>query len=156
MKPEIETTGIYLDTLLSYYEEEIMGEAYFYGLAKYFDESESLVLLARVERRAAEAICPLLRKYGLTPRDESVLKIEGESHVEPHRSYTWSGLMQYIVKRYPGYLEEFNALEQMAPEEDLHALGILADHEVVVIEFAKMEIANDPNSLAPLHEYLRQ
>lgn len=30
-------------------------------------------------------------------------------------------LSHYIVKRYPGYLEDFKALERMAPEEDLYA-----------------------------------
>jgi hypothetical protein len=152
----METSEIYLQTLLSYYEDEIMGEAYFYGLARHFDECEKLVLLARVERRAAESIRPLLDKYDLTPRNESKLRILGESHVERHRSYTWPGFMEYIVKRYPGYLEEFKALECMAPDEDLYALSILTDHEVVAIEFAEKEIAEDPNSLAPLHEYLRQ
>lgn len=45
----------YLRTLLLYYEEEIIGEAYFHGLARHFDEREKIVLLARVERRAATA-----------------------------------------------------------------------------------------------------
>jgi hypothetical protein len=38
-----------------------MGEAYFYGLADHFDEREKLILLARVERRAAQsAATPLI------------------------------------------------------------------------------------------------
>ncbi len=150
------TADTYLQKLLSYYEDEIMGEAYFYGLARHFDEREKLVLLARVERRAARAVYPLLQKYKLTPRDESVLKSRGEGHVERHRSCQWSDFMLYIVQRYPGYLDEFKALERMAPEEDLHALKILTDHEVAAIDFAKKELAHDPDSLAPLHKYLEQ
>lgn len=30
--------------------------------------------------------------------------------------------MEYVVRRYPAYLEEFEALQRMAPEEDLPAL----------------------------------
>ena len=150
------TLDAYLQTLLQYYEEEIMGEAYFYGLRKYFDESEKLVLLARVERCAAEAVLPLLKKYNLSARDESVLKSEGEGHIARHQSYDWPDLMSYIVKRYPGYLDDFKALERLAPDEDLPALKTLADHEVAAIEFAQMEIAQDPDSLAPLHRYLGQ
>jgi hypothetical protein len=44
-------TSRYLDTVLKYYEEEIMGEAYFYGLADYFkkeEERQKLALLAQV------------------------------------------------------------------------------------------------------------
>ena len=71
-------TDKYLKTLLSYYEEEIEGEAYFYGLVDHFEEQDKLMLLARVERRAAESVVPLLEKYELIPRDESELKTRGE------------------------------------------------------------------------------
>ena len=149
-----EASNAYLKTLLSYYEEEVSGEAYLYALAEHFDESDKTVLLAKIERRAAESIRPLLDKYGLEPRDESVLNREGQGYLESHNSYTWTEFMAHIVKRYPGYLDEFHALEQMAPVADLPALGILTDHEVAVINFAKMEVASDPNSTAPLLQYL--
>ena len=59
-----------------------------------------------------------------------------------------------MVDRYPDYLDDFKALEQMAPREDLAALNILTEHEVVVIDFAKKELASHPDSLAPLPGYL--
>jgi hypothetical protein len=62
--------------------------------------------------------------------------------------------MAYIVERYPAYLEEFNALEQMAPSEDLEALSILTTHEVAVIDFAEKELAGNSGSLTPLLQYL--
>jgi dimethylamine/trimethylamine dehydrogenase len=151
----METTENYLKTLLSYYEDEIKGEAYFHGLADHFDEREKLVLLAIVERRAAESILPLIRKYGLTPRAEPELKALGEADVERHESFTWPELMSYMVQRYPGYLDDFTALEKIAPEEDLYALNILTDHEVAAIEFAEKELAGELDSLTPLHEYLQ-
>ena len=144
----------YLETLLSYYEDEISGEAYFYALADHFAERDKIILLAKTERLAAQAIEPLLEKYGLVPRDESDLKSEGRSYLELHQSYSWQEFMAYIVERYPAYLDEFNALEQMAPSEDLEALSILTTHEVAVIDFAKKELAGDSGSLAPLLQYL--
>ena len=147
-------TGKYLKTLVSYYEEEIEGEAYFYGLVDHFEEQDKLTVLARVERRAAESVVPLLEKYKLIPRDESELKARGESYVQRHASFDWLEFMTYIVNRYPGYLEDFTALEKMAPGEDLYALNILTDHEVAAIEFAKRELAGTPDSLAPLYDYL--
>ena len=149
-------TDKYLKTLLSYYEEEIEGEAYFYGLVDHFEEQEKLTVLARVERRAATSVVPLLEKYDLIPRDASELKTRGESYVGRHASFDWFEFMTYIVKRYPDYLEDFTALKRMAPEEDLYALNILTDHEVAAIEFAKRELAGDPDSLAPLYDYLYQ
>jgi dimethylamine/trimethylamine dehydrogenase len=144
----------YLETLLSYYEDEISGEAYFYALADHFAERDKIILLAKTERVAAQAIEPLLEKYGLVPRDESDLKSEERSYLELHQSYSWKEFMTYIVERYPAYLDEFNALEQMAPYEDLDALDILTTHEVAVIDFAEKELAGDPDSLAPLIQYL--
>ena len=146
----------YLRTLLSYYEEEIEGEAYFYGLVDHFEEQDELKMLARVERRAAESVIPLLEKYKLVPRDESELKTRGESHVQRHAAFDWIEFMTYIVNRYPGYLEEFTALERMAPEEDQYALNSLTEHEVAAIEFANRELAGDPDSLAPLGDYLKK
>jgi len=151
---KMRATDNYLKTLLSYYEEEIEGEAYFYGLVEHFEEQEKLTVLARVERRAAESVVPLLEKYELVPRDESELKIRGEGYVGRHASFDWFEFMTYMVNRYPGYLEDFTALERMAPEEDLCALNDLTDHEVAAIEFAKRELAGDPDSLALLYDYL--
>ena len=149
-------TDKYLKTLLSYYEEEIEGEAYFYGLVDHFEEQEKLTVLARVERHAASSVVPLLEKYDLVPRDESELKTRGESYVGRHASFDWFEFMTYIVKRYPDYLEDFTALKRMAPEGDLYALNILMDHEVAAIVFAKRELTGDPDSLAPLYDYLHQ
>jgi dimethylamine/trimethylamine dehydrogenase len=147
-------TAIYLTTLLRYYEEEIAGEAYFYALANHFKEKEKTLLLARVERRAAEAIQPLLSKYDLEPRSESILNREGRTFLDRHKSCSWPEFMTYIVDRYPAYVDDFEALEQMAPEADLPALKTLTNHEIQVIDFARKEIADDPNSQVPLLEYL--
>ena len=152
----VKATDKYLKTLLSYYEEEIEGEAYFYGLVNHFEEQDKLTVLAKVERRAAESVLPLLEKYELIPRQESELKARGENYVGRHASFDWFEFMTYMVNGYPGYLEDFTALERMAPEEDLYALNNLTDHEVAAIEFAKRELAGDPDSLAPLFGYLNR
>ena len=150
-------SGLYRRTLLLYYEEEIMGEAYFYGLADHFDgvaEREKLVLLAEVERCAAEVVRPLVDKYGLVARDEAVLKALGEASVDRHRHFGWPELMTHITVRHPAYLVEFDALANMAPRNDLTALRHLTQHEVATIDFAYKEIAGDPDSVAPLRRYL--
>jgi dimethylamine/trimethylamine dehydrogenase len=144
----------YLDTLLRYYEDEIRGEAYFFALADYFEEYEKMILLGKVERCAAEAVVPLLQKYGLTPRDESIIQTEGNRHLWGHENYTWVEFLNHIVDRYPGYLDDFHGLESMAPDEDLEALKDLTEHEVAAIDFAKKELAGDPGSMAVLLRYL--
>lgn len=147
----------YLDTLLLYYEEEIMGEAYFCGLADHFDgpgEREKLTLLAEVERHAAAALRPLLQKHGLVPRtDEELKQTEWES-IEQHGAWSWAELMKYMSVRYPLYMDDFEELEKMAPEEDLPPLKFLTAHEVAAIEFAQKEVAGESDSVEPLRRYL--
>ena len=152
--PGHQACGNYLQTLLRYYEEEISGEAYFYGLAEHFSEREKTILLARIERHAAAAVEPLLEKYGLKPADEAALEREGKSHVELHQSCSWTQFMTYITERYPLYVDDFTALERMAPAEDQTALKKLTDHEVVVIDFALKELAGDADSADLLLQYL--
>ena len=151
---QLDISRQYLQTLLRYYEEEISGEAYFYALADHFAERDKIILLARIERHAAQAIEPLLAKYGLKPRHESVLRDLGRSYLKLHQSYSWIEFMNYMVDRYPDYLDDFNALEEMAPKEDLAALNLLTAHEVAVIDFAKKELAGDADSRLPLLQYM--
>ena len=149
-------TRHYLDTLLRYYEEEISGEAYFYGLLDAFGESEKVTLLAQMERRAAQTIEPLLEKYDLGSVNEERLKDLGASEVASHQGFSWMQFMAYIVERYPLYLDEFHALEAMAPPADLPLLQELTEHETAVIEFAERELAGKSSSLQPLKLYLAQ
>ncbi|MGI9404945.1 MAG: hypothetical protein ACR2O4_01125 [Hyphomicrobiaceae bacterium] len=147
----------YLDTLLLYYEEEIMGEAYFYGLSNHFDgpgEKEKLNLLAEVERHAAKAVKPLLEKHGLVSRTEAELQSIGKRDVEQHAGWDWNALITDMSVRYPDYLVEFDSLEKMAPDDDLAPLQFLTEHEVVAIEFANKELAGDADSAEPLRRYL--
>ena len=148
----------YLETLCLYYEEEIQGEGYFLALAERMAvgdaERRKLQLLAEVERHAARAVEPLLGKHALAPRPERELLLEGRTSAARHAAMSWREFMTYIVDRYPGYLDEFAALEAMAPAADLAELETLTAHEVAAIEFARLELAGDAASSAPLVDYL--
>ena len=147
----------YLGTLLLYFEEEIMGEAYFYGMAERFEDSvqkQKLTILAEMERYTAEAVRPLLVKHRLVARPDSILHELGREQVDASASLGWSGFVDYMVKRYPEYMPEFYALEAMAPVEDVKQLKILTQHEVAAIDFAQKEQAGDPDSIRPLLDYL--
>ena len=147
----------YLATLLLYFEEEIMGEAYFYGLAQHHENADhraKLEVMAEVERFAAESIRPLIEKYDLQPRSDAELVSIGKTWIERHADTDWDVLMADISVRYYDYLDEFYALEAMAPAEDLRALDILTKQEVAAIVFALKEVAGDADSLVPLRRYM--
>ncbi len=148
----------YLETLLLYYEEEVMGEAYFSELSRHFDEAgaaEKLQLLADVERHAAQAVEPLVRRHKLKPRDARELADLGAADVRGHCKLSWQQFVTYMVERYPAYIDDFEGLERMAPSEDLPALKFLTEHEHAAIDFANRELDGRPNSIAPLLAYLK-
>ena len=68
--------GKYLKTLLLYYEEELIGEAYFKALANGFTlehQKQKMQLIATIERYAANSVIPLINKYGLKSRPNEKL-----------------------------------------------------------------------------------
>jgi dimethylamine/trimethylamine dehydrogenase len=147
----------YRASLVRCYEEELINEAYFLAVAQRLPSEmhrDKLALLAEVERIAAAAIHPLLILYGLVPRDVSVLHTLGRGTVERKRSIDWEWLIQDIVSEYPKFVDQFHALEQIAPTTDLAMLERLTEHEVATIEFAKREQAGDADSLHPIRSYL--
>jgi len=147
----------YAETLLRYYEEEIEGEAYFARIAERMTDTahqEKMMLLAGVEAYTAAVMRPLLDKYGLTPRSEDDLRAAGRAQAANAHG-DWRVLIGNMQNTYSAYITAFERLEALAPVEDRPALKIATAHEVVAVEFLNREAANDPDSTAPLHHFLK-
>ncbi|MCP5088082.1 MAG: FAD-dependent oxidoreductase, partial [Rhodobacteraceae bacterium] len=146
----------YLETLLRYYEEEVVGEAYFDALAGLQDKDEDrekLRLIAEVENYAADSVLPLVRKYGLQPRTEAEMFQEGRDQAKTADS-DWKEILAEMDRAFTGYIDDFKRLEAMAPPEDLPRLKVLTDHEVAAVDFIELELAGTKNCLQPLKNYL--
>ena len=149
-------TRQYLDTLLRYYEEEIEGEAYFNGIADRLggpDHQAKMRLMARVETYAAATVYPLISKYGLAPKPVADLHVSGKAQAAKETT-DWSELIDKMRKIFPGYIDDFERLEAMAPKEDLRELTILTAHEWAAIAFLEREASGDPDSDRPMRHYL--
>lgn len=147
----------YHATLLLFYEEEVMGEAFFAGLARKFPAPRSdraMHLLSKMERCVVDGVLPLLDRYGLRPRSDAELHRIGSMEAEQWVTSTWQDYMTSIATKFPIFLEEFAALRRVAPEADLPLLKIFDDHEVAAIDFAKREIAGDPDSIVSLTDFI--
>jgi len=59
-----------------------------------------------------------------------------------------------MCRSFPAYIDEFEALEALAPAADRAALQRLTEHEHAAIAFLRRERAGDPASTEPLHAYL--
>jgi dimethylamine/trimethylamine dehydrogenase len=146
----------YLKTLLDYYEEEIGGIAYFETLAEICDVPEQkakLRMLAQVEQHTADIVAPLLKRYGLTPRDTQILISEGTADARKGPQ-DWDGMIAYMRKAFPSYIADFEGLERMAPPQDVAILKRMTEHEVVAIAFLELEAKGAPDALAPLERFL--
>jgi dimethylamine/trimethylamine dehydrogenase len=146
----------YFETLVAYFEEEVSGEAWFCALADLFPEPDrraKLSLLADVERHCTKIVRPLIDKHGLAPRGRAELEAEGRSHAV-RWSGNWDGLLGYMRESFPAYVDDFKALERMAPPADRAILQRMTEHEVVTIEFLKRELAEDASSTEPLKVFL--
>ncbi|MEO1200983.1 MAG: hypothetical protein AAFX39_17470, partial [Pseudomonadota bacterium] len=131
----------YLKTLLLYYEEEIEGEAYFAELACAFDHPDhkrKLELLADVERHAAKVVAPLIAHYDLIPRPAVDLMASGQESARATDA-NWDALLAEMTKTYPGYVDDFRALERMGPKRDQLLLSFLTEHEIAALAFLSLE-----------------
>jgi len=148
----------YLETLKLYYEEEVEGEAYFFRMAERFDDpdhSAKMRLLGEVETYAAAAVKPLLDKYKLTPRPVTELSTSGQAQADA-KPANWGLLLEEMRITSPGYIDDFEALEAMAPAEDVAPLKTLTAHEIAAIAFLEREAKGDQNSTEPLLRYLKR
>lgn len=157
MNPIAKTSSDYEPFLTLYFEEEIMGESSFLTLQDCFPEPhqcEALELLSKIERQIAEAVRPLLKRHGLTPRPDAELHAIGFKDLDRYSAMTWRDFMENITVKFPEYIDEFAALARVAPDEDQEMLKPFTDHEIVGIQFAERELAGDKDSIAVLTKYL--
>jgi hypothetical protein len=146
----------YRAALLMSLEEEISGEAFFARLSSFHGgrASRALLMLAEVEAATASAIRPLAERHGLAVGDDATLRASGQAEADGRREMSWRELVEEMATTYPVFVQEFDAIMRLAPEEDRATLEILVAHEVAAVRFAEMESRSDPASMAPLEEFL--
>lgn len=146
----------YLARLTCYYEEEVEGEAWYRALAERMAlprQKEKMLLLAEVERATAEAVRPLIDRYGLKPAPVDSLAATGRRQAA-EGPQDWDTLIALMLETFPAYVTDFETLERMAPPSDRPLLARMTAHEVAAIDFLNREIAGDPDSTEPLLRFL--
>ncbi|MCC5984504.1 MAG: FAD-dependent oxidoreductase [Rhodobacteraceae bacterium] len=146
----------YLDALLRAYEEEVEGEAWYRALAQRMVQSrhkEKMLLLAEVERATAEAVRPLIDRYGLTPAPRAALVATGQAQAA-RGAQDWDTLLDQMTDSFPGYVDDFKEIEALGPAADQPLLALMTAHEIAAIDFLHLEAKGDPDSTAPLLDFL--
>jgi hypothetical protein len=148
--------GSYEEGLRISYEEEVAGEAYFAELAgKHQAENRcALLLLAEMEQVTARMIAPLLLRHGIAVAEDAELRAQGVAEARAKSSTAWPDLIARMAGTYQCFVDEFIAIEAMAPPEDVPTLGVLVAHEQAMLSFAIMHQRGDSDCLAPLTSFL--
>ncbi len=145
--------------LVGAYEGEVGGHAYFTRLAACYadpDQIQKLKCLARLEKRTAQWLRPVLARYGLTPRPDAETCDRSIERADADAEKTWQQLIVHFRDDYPPYILTFEAMEAAGTDEDQPALRALTQHEVAIVEFAKRELAAVQPSELPLETLLAE
>jgi hypothetical protein len=141
------------------FEEEIAGEADFATLATAEPDPRHAALvakLARIETASAWHLRPLATALGLTPVDEAAVRRKGRVAARNRTGRPFADFMAQIVRDYPAYVEEFAQPSEPSPPEARALARLLADHEVAMIDMARIFLAGEGDPHAPLDACLAQ
>lgn len=146
----------YRSALLMAVQEEIAGEAYFARLAELHGGRArlALTLLARVEAATAVATLPLLARHGIASAPAESLQHAGRAEADRDGRTPWPQFVAAMAETYPAFTAEFEQIAALAPPEDAALCAVLVDHEVAVVDFARLETEGNADSLAPLEAFL--
>ncbi|NQY12183.1 MAG: hypothetical protein HRT71_22030 [Flavobacteriales bacterium] len=132
----------YLSMLLRFYNEEQSGYGGLVWHSKSYSDPyqlERVELLARIEAYSGSSVYPLILKYDLHPDTYDYVAAAGESWGHDLDTNDFTSLME-VVAAWGHYIAEFEAIYELAPEEDLPLLKMLTWHEPLSIDFAKLEL----------------
>ena len=136
----METSMQYRARVLEAYEDEVAGAAYFDGLALRFPQQSGFFQqCAALERATALQLTELLHRYQLTPATAAALAERGTLQARTETASDWRQLMRRSVVDYARYVADFRALEAQGPPEDQAVLVALTAHEVLLIEWLRLQ-----------------
>lgn len=140
------------------FEEEVSGETFFAALGETEPDPRRAALwvkVALIENRTVAALRPLAEALGVTPTDEAEVRRIGRDQAREWQALPFAEVMAIMVRDYPtSYLAEFEAMLPLAPAQAVSAVQLLIDHEIAIIDMARVELSGKGDPAAPLDAYL--
>jgi hypothetical protein len=146
----------YATALIDGYQEEIGGIAFFRYLAEAHGgrARESLTLMEKIEAATLATLHPLILRHDLAVEDTATMFEKGARDAEEFAGMTWDEILDWIIDVFPGYIVELEGTVALAPAGDRERVAALVDHDVAMLDFARMEKAGDQGGLELLRGYL--
>jgi hypothetical protein len=140
--------------LVQAYQGEVLGEAFFAGVADHLDDAEAarkMRVLATLEQRTKDAVAPALARAGLPTEPDPDMVSLAEALVADMANSTWEGLLSSVVSVTEQFIPMYQRIGELHPAERETA-DLLVAHELALRDFARAEIAGDTTtSLDPVH-----
>ncbi|ATU95375.1 hypothetical protein [Phyllobacterium zundukense] len=149
----------YEDRLLSAYEGEILGEAFFATLAHEAEADQTrtkLQHLAAIERMVAGALSPVIARRSLEPKRKEELAAQGRKEAIDYLGLDWTEFAIKLRDLLLPFLAEFEGLLADAPSADEPLVQLLVDHEAALIAFARTEGEDERDGSIHLDEFVRR
>ncbi|WP_396910560.1 hypothetical protein [Mycolicibacterium sp.] len=139
------------------YEGEIIGCAMYQEMLDdpACVENEALPLLFDIERLTADALKPLITRYGVAVSEDAA-STEGRRLAASVARRPWKEMWTEVTRLADAYLDDFRRLADVLDGDDAVIGRQVVEHEEALIAFARREIDGLPDASAPLHDYLRR
>jgi hypothetical protein len=148
----------YHDGIRAAYQGELAGERLYRELANRFpsdDRHAKFRAIADVEWLTHSRLKPIAERLGVGSGETDWLPTV-ERRAAELGSLSWREFIDKALRDWPPYIERFAALKPLAPPGDEASIQFLIDHEVALVEFARLEQATPgaEDSLRVLQTFL--
>ncbi|KUI31713.1 hypothetical protein [Mycobacterium sp. GA-2829] len=139
------------------YEGEIIGCAMYGEMldGNAYPETTALRLLYDIERITADALAPLITRYGVPVSDDDAAR-EGRRLAATLAGRPWKEMWMDVIRLADDYLTDFRLLVDVLDGEEAAVGRQVVAHEEALIAFAHHEIDEAGDALAPLEDYRRR
>jgi rubrerythrin len=150
----------YRDSIRQAYEGELIGEKLYRKLATRaaLDQQKAkLNAIADVEMLTNARLRSIAERLGIHPQ-ESEYQATIDRRANELAGYSWSAFISKALREWPPYIARFEAILPLAPPGDETAIRQLIEHEVVLVEFIRLEhaVAGGRDSQRLLEEFLER
>jgi hypothetical protein len=133
------------------YQGELVGERLYRDHGERMSDPrqrEKLAAIADIERSTHLRLEPIAERLQVRPSNTDWHAIV-QRRLGELEQLNWKGFLQKALQEWPPYIERFEAVHRLAPAADAPCTRLLVEHELVLVEFIRLESA-DPGSSSSL------
>ena len=150
----------YREGIRDAYQGELVGEKLYRGYCERVSDPrqrEKLAAIADIERATHLRLEPIAERLQVRPSSTAWHSIV-QRRLGEIENLSWVDFLRKALREWPPYIERFEAVHRLAPTVDEPCTRLLVEHELVLVEFIRLESA-DPDgavSLGVLQRFLAQ